>query len=205
MQASSRRIRRTIRGARNHWYRLGVPRDVRDRLAADLRAELEDAAARDLPVEFVVGDDLAAFATTRAPQEGRRGVSGLLGEFAIGLVVVPALLSLGYAVLDDRQVGFHVHELVWVLGVMFGAGWIQALRERRDRLEHAVWLRLALVGVILFAVGGFTVSEALTTRPRFVAVEPALAWGVLGVTVLGQLVLSWQRRVRWREAVDASA
>ncbi|HSK25225.1 MAG TPA: hypothetical protein VK906_18705 [Egicoccus sp.] len=205
MQASSRRIRRTVRGARNHWSRLGVPRDVRDRLAADLRAELEDAAARDLPVEFVVGDDLAAFATTRAPREGRRSLASFVGELLIGVVLVPPGLALLTSVFNDRPVGFHVHELVWVLGVVLGSAWLQALHERREFLDHATWLRLGLAGVVLFAAGGFAFSSALRTPARFVEVAPGLAWGVIGVTVLGQLVVSRQRRARWRESVDASA
>lgn len=205
MQASPRRIRRTVSRARGVWYRLGVPRDVRDRLAADLRAELEAAAARDLPVEFVVGDDLAAFATTRAPREGRRNTAWLLGEFALGLVVVPALLSLVSAVLYDRPVGFHVHELVWVLGVVFGAASLQAARERRGTDADRDGSRLGPIGLVVFPVGGFMLSMALEVSPRFVAIPPPLAWGVLAATVVAQLVVSRRRRVRWRAALDASA
>jgi hypothetical protein len=205
MQTSERRIRRTVGRARGHWYRLGVPRDIRDWLAAGLRAELDDAATQGLPVEFVVGDDLPSFATARAPRDGRRSVVWFLGELALGLLLVPALLALIGVPLYDRPAGFHVHELSFVVMIVLATTWLQAIRDRRGELDRADTVRLGFLGALPLVVVGTVVTEMLRTPARFVEVAPALAWGVIAATLLGQLVVSQHRRVRWRTAFDVSA
>ena len=111
-----------VKGVNNYWYRAGIPRRIRRKMAEQLRADLEQAVEAGRSIEGVVGPDLAAFAAERAEAQRSRplldlalqvfaAATFLLGTFALLNPVLHDLVGEG-----DTRVGVPAATQAWARG-----------------------------------------------------------------------------------------
>jgi hypothetical protein len=93
-------VNQFIDECRREWRRLRVPKSVADDMAAELQADLADAAKEGVPPEDVVGSDARSFAQSWATERGikssswrKRLVVGVLAVL-VCLAVVGATLAI---------------------------------------------------------------------------------------------------------------
>jgi hypothetical protein len=148
-----------VRACRRTWKQLGVPHDAIEEMAADLEADLSDAAAEDVtPEEYLAGDprELAAAWARERGLVTPRLRAGLTSVAAVVGAVPGAAFGLfaAYGLSSPA------------LGEMFGRPVRVGVEAYEMYLEPPAWLLLGL-----YAVGaGFAYAGALA------AVGAALAW-----------------------------
>jgi hypothetical protein len=110
-------MNRFVEECRREWGRLGVPEGVANEMAADLTADLEEAAAEGASPEDVLGTavfDARAFAASWAEERGVTGMERsrvpllrqpLVPMLATGLLAVLTIVA-GLAILTRRSSGF---------------------------------------------------------------------------------------------------
>ncbi|MEV6846061.1 hypothetical protein [Actinoplanes sp. NPDC051411] len=180
------------------WRKLGVGPGDRATLAADLRAELEAAAADGLDPAGLVGADVAGFARRVAEEAGVERTPPLYGP-VLGVATAGAVLSLivGYGVV----IGLHdvfvaafdlprgTHVPIWLAAGIFYGGVAavviagaavgvrlvlrQTSRIRDTATRMSLLLPPALTAAILAAAGvGWALDFALT--PAVIGAEGAI-------------------------------
>ena len=211
MEISVHAIDATLVAADREWRALGVHRRDRAALDADLRLELEAAAADGVSPDRLIGEDVPGFARRLAAEAGVRQVrpeySRLLGVAFLGAV---AGAVLGFLLMS----GLYTVAVAWfdlprdvrvpvllAAGVYYGipalvvvAGAIVAVRMRmrdvpgvrRTALAMAVLLP-ASSAVIVPATMGFARVTDYSLDPVAVLTEAAMVIGGLaGATVLAR-------------------
>jgi hypothetical protein len=162
------------------WRTLGVRPGDRVTLAADLRAELEAAAADGLDPAGLVGADVTGFARRVAEEAGVPRTPPLYGQ-VLGVATAGALLSLvvGYCVV----IGLHdvfvaafdlprdVHVPIWLAAAVFYGG------------IAAVVVTGAALGVRLVLRQASRIGD--TARRMSLLLPPALAAAIAAAAAVG--------------------
>lgn len=198
------------------WRAYGVRREDRAVLAADLRSELQSAAAEGVTPEQLLDADLRGFARRLADEAGMSRVRPAYGRVLrtalagtlLGACVGVALYALVYPLMVaafDLPRGLRVPILLAVLvyygtAAAFAAGGAAvAVRTRlRDlprirRTGNALLVLLPLAGAVATPVTmGFAWVFGYTTDPLVVAVEV----GLVAAAVVGAILLArwWSLR-----------
>ncbi|WP_433392405.1 hypothetical protein [Micromonospora sp. KLBMP9576] len=204
-------IDEAVATAEREWRAYGVGRPDRAVLAADLRLELESAAADGVTPEQLLGTDLRGLArrladeaaVSRVPPEYARVVQTALAGAALGACVGALVLVLGYPLLVawlDVPRGFRMPLVLAVL-LYYGTaaaiavgGAVVAVRTRLGdlpRIRHtanAMLVLLPLAGpVVTPIVMGLAGVFGYSTNPLVVAGEVALVVAaVAGATLLAR-------------------
>ena len=193
------------------WRHHGVQRADREALAADLRLDLESAAADGVAPDRLLGEDVSAFARRLADEAGVRREPPELGRL-IGTALTGAALgaAVGFAFflllfriagrMIDLPGGTHVPVQVAV-GVFYGipaaivvVGAVAAVRYRLGALPriratvHAMCLLLPLAGIVITPITmGFAALTGYSTWTPVVLTEMLLVLAALaGATVLAR-------------------
>jgi hypothetical protein len=191
------------------WRAYGIGPDGRTRLAAELRADLEAAAADGRTPEQLLGPDVAAFARRLAAETGlprvvperRRLLETTFFGAAVGAVIGYFLLQSASPAFDRAMTPPVPVPVQVAVAVYYGipaaivvAGAIVAVRvQLRDLAEvrptaRRMTVLLPLAGLLITPVTmGFAWSTGYSTAPQVVLAEVALALGALaGATVLAR-------------------
>jgi hypothetical protein len=204
-------VDRLVATAEREWRSLGVQRGDRRSLGADLRSELEAAAADGLDPAELIGADPAGFARTLADEAGVRPtparyglVLGVAGAGAVVALVVGYGLVMGLhgvfvAIFDLPRT---VHVPVWLAAGVFYGGIMAvvvvgavlavrlALRDlpriRQTATRMVVLLPPAFVAAVAAAVAaGWAMDFALT--PAVIGTEALIVLAAfLGATALAR-------------------
>ncbi|MEU8233631.1 hypothetical protein AB0C12_28950 [Actinoplanes sp. NPDC048967] len=193
------------------WRQHGVQRADREALAADLRLDLESAAADGVAPERLLGEDVSTFARRLADEAGVRREPPELGRL-IGTTLTGAALgaAVGYAFFVlffqvaartfDMPRGTHVPVQVAV-AVFYGipavivvVGAVTAVRYHLRALPriratvHAMCLLLPLAGIVITPITmGFAALTGFSTWAPVVLTEMLLVLAALaGATVLAR-------------------
>lgn len=202
-------IDQTLATADRAWRRHGVRRDDRVALAADLRLDLESAAADGVGPAQLLGGDVPGFARRLADEAGVRreppefgrllgtalagaALGALLGYFAWRLGAPEALRLPDLESSIPVQVAVGIYYGIPAAGVVAGA--VAAVRYRLRELArirattHAMLLLLPLAGLIVTPVTmGFAWSTGYSTSAPVLLAEVLLVAGALGgATVLAR-------------------
>ncbi|GAA0713427.1 hypothetical protein Drose_21905 [Dactylosporangium roseum] len=211
--------------ADREWRACGVRRRDRTALAADLRLDLESAAADGVTPRQLIGDDLRGFArrladeagVRRAPHEYGRVIRTALTGAVLGGCAGAVVLMIAYPLmvrLVDLPRGFRVPLLLAVLlyyGTAAGlaaGGAVVAVRLRlRDlpgvrRTANAMLVLVPLAGVVVTpVVMRFARSTGYSTAPLVVAAEA----GLVVAAVAGAVALARRWSMRGHDGRRAPA
>ncbi|WP_127505805.1 hypothetical protein [Actinoplanes solisilvae] len=188
------------------WRAAGVAAPDRARLAADLRLDLESAAADGVDPARLIEGDVAAFARALADEAGVRSgaaqhsrflVTSLLGGLVAGVAssgLVIAVFALCVR-LFDLSVNIPVHVVATVVyslpAVAFVAGAVVAVRLRLRDVHRAaetarvMMLLLPLTAVVITLVTvAFARSTGYSVDPVVVLTEAALVLAALAAAIV---------------------
>jgi hypothetical protein len=201
----------TLATADKEWRAYGVRRADREALAADLRLDLESAAADDVTPAQLLGADLRGFARRLADEAGLRrmppeyplvvgtALAGAAAGAAAGLLVLVLMFPIFVRMVDmprTWQVPVQV-----VVGVYYGipavivvAGAVTAVRVHLRKVPRirstarAMSLLLPVAGLLITPVTmGFAFLTGYSTAPHVVLVELLLVLTAFtGATVLAR-------------------
>ncbi|GGI06330.1 hypothetical protein [Egicoccus halophilus] len=194
-----RRIEQTVRRARRHWYRVGMPLGERRRHAAELRDHLVTVTERGGSIEDVVGTDLEAFANDWFVAGLRRPVLDVTLQLAAAVLLVPALLVLLAPLLGHDRFGFAPAALAYTGGIAGAAVSANVLRRFRHRLDGAAFTWAVLGLCLAGAVVGTTLRAWLEARDAAFVTVPV--WLAVGLLVGSMVLLLAARRLRRSGAV----
>jgi len=193
------------------WRHHGVQRADREALAADLRLDLESAAADGVAPDRLLGEDVSTFARRLADEAGVRREPPELGRL-IGTALTGAVLgaAVGFAFfvlffrivvgLLDMPRGLHMPVQVAV-AIYYGipativvAGAVAAVRYHLSAVPriratvHAMCLLLPLAGIVVTPITmGFAALTGYSTSAPVVVAEMLLVLAALaGATVLAR-------------------
>jgi lysylphosphatidylglycerol synthetase-like protein (DUF2156 family) len=193
------------------WRHHGVQRADREALAADLRLDLESAAADGVAPDRLLGEDVSVFARRLADEAGVRREPSELGRL-VGTALTGAALgaALGYGfflllfriagrladVSRDTQVPVQVAVAVFygIPAVIVVIGAVTAVRyhlravPRIRATVHAMCLLLPLAGIVITPITmGFAALTGFSTLAPVVLTEMLLVLAALaGATVLAR-------------------
>jgi hypothetical protein len=144
------------------WHRLGVSRDIADEMAAELGADLENAAAEGLSATSVIGSDARGFAAAWAIE---RGV--VRPRLRLGLTAFAALVGAVPGVGFGLFVAYGLSSQA--IGSMLGAGEVRVGNTGyQATLSIPTWLLLVLYAVgAAFAYAGAVGAVAAVLQWRF--------------------------------------
>ncbi|OZV75725.1 hypothetical protein CA850_28225 [Micromonospora echinospora] len=213
MSTSTRAVDNTLAAADRQWRALGIHRRDRATLTADLRSELEAAAADGLDPTELLGTDPAEFALRIAEEAGMERTPPRYGQ-VVGVASAGAVLALvvGYVVAIGLHHAFvaafdlprEVRVPVWLAaGVFYGGvaavvvgGAVLAVRVAlRDapRIRHTA-ARMAML--LPFAVAAGIAAAAAFGRSLGFPLTP-LAIGTEAAIVLAAFLAATALARRW--------
>ncbi|MGK5683446.1 hypothetical protein [Actinoplanes sp. URMC 104] len=200
-----------LAAADREWRALGISRRDRATLGADLRADLDAAAADGLDPRELLGADAASFALRVAQEAGATGTPPRYGQvlgvatagavvcLVVGFVVVTGLHQVFVAAFDLPR---SVHVPVWLAaGVFYGAvaavvvaGAVLAVRValRGVPLIRHTAARMSLllppaVAAAIAAAAGLGWSRDFSLAPPVIGAEAAIVLAAfLGATALAR-------------------
>ncbi|MFE9202706.1 hypothetical protein [Micromonospora sp. NPDC007230] len=220
-------IDEAIATAEREWRAYGVHRQDRVALAADLRLELQSAAADNVTPEQLLGADLRDFARRLADEAGVRRtryeygrvVRTALTGAVLGACVGMLLLILVYPLLVawiDAPRGFRMPILLAVLlyygtaAALAAGGAVIAVRTRLGDLPkirqtgNAMIVLLPIAGAVVTPITmGFAKVAGYSTHPLIVAIEAVLVTTAVAGGIL--LARKWALRDHGRQSAQLAA
>lgn len=186
--------------AEHQWQSMGIAHQDRATLSADLRLELDGAAADGVSWQQLLGDDIRAFArnvaneagVTLVPPQLRRllltALAGATPGVLLGWVLLWWLPTYGIGSLAAIRYGYPLAPVVILVGALATVRIRMADAPAIGRTVRAMALLVPLAGLLITPVTiGFAATTDYSTAMPVVLLEVALVAGALsGAVVLAR-------------------